>query len=303
MPWWVPLLAVAVGLFLLEFKTSRSDGTLLKVHPYRRLMGIIFPTRNESVVYFDDAVDAEKLLAFLERTKDTLGANMTHAVVAACNIGHYHTPSMNRFVMGRRIYQRKGRAITFSLKRQKLDKKAQLSVVKLQMDDAENFASLCRRMNEKVGVERSGKRTSADLEYAIFNALPRGVLQLARHVVHVLDYYNLLPAFFIEGDGLYTSTVVANLGSIGMPAGYHHLYEWGNASQFVMVGQVEQRAVVRDGAIVQRPILPIRYSYDERVDDGLNARFGIEWVRRVLEDPDRYLGERPLVPAEGSGAS
>ncbi len=37
-------------------------------------------------------------------------------------------------------------------------------------------------------------------------------------------------------------------------------------------------------------MLHIRFTYDERIDDGLNARFGIESVRRVLANPARYFG-------------
>ena len=38
------------------------------------------------------------------------------------------------------------------------------------------------------------------------------------------------------------------------------------------------------------PVLPLRFTYDERIDDGLNARFGMKSVVRVLSDPARWLG-------------
>ena len=57
-----------------------------------------------------------------------------------------------------------------------------------------------------------------------------------------------------------------------------------------MIGQLEERAVVRDGQVVVRRILPVRFSYDERIDDGLTARFGIDAMRRILESPFQELG-------------
>ena len=42
--------------------------------------------------------------------------------------------AMNRFVVGRRLYQRDGVWITFSMKPKKLDKKAKLAAVKMQME-------------------------------------------------------------------------------------------------------------------------------------------------------------------------
>ncbi|MBW1880876.1 MAG: 2-oxo acid dehydrogenase subunit E2, partial [Deltaproteobacteria bacterium] len=145
-------------------------------------------------------------------------------------------------------------------------------------------------VNSNVKVERSGQQTAADKEFALFSAFPRPLLRLSVLAANTLDYFNLLPAFFIEGDAMYTSLFVANLGSLHMGAGYHHLYEWGTCPLFLMVGQVEERPVVRDGKVVVGKVLPLRYSYDERIDDGLNARFGIEAAKRVLENPEMELG-------------
>jgi hypothetical protein len=98
---------------------------------------------------------------------------------------------------------------------------------------------------------------------------------------------------------MYTSIFLANLGSLDMDPGYHHLYEWGNCPLFMMVGRIQDRPVVVDGELVVRKTLHIRWSYDERIDDGLNARFGIESVKRALEDPFVFLG---CLEADGSDA-
>jgi len=283
---------VALALFVLaHFKTSRSDGNLIgKVHPYRRMMPFIMPTRNESVVYFDDYIRAEPLLAYLEQAREEFGANMTHCIVAACNIGVARHPAMNRFVVGKRMYQRKARWFTFAAKRKKKDAKAKLGVVKMEMKDGETFRQLVARINDKIGVERSDKKTGLDKELSLFLLIPRTVLSVLVLVFRYLDHLNLLPAFFIRDDGMYTSVFIANLGSVGMKAGYHHLYEWGTASQFVMMGKVEDQPVVEDGEVVVGKILHLRFSYDERIDDGLTAGNGIKDVHAVLADPRRWLG-------------
>jgi hypothetical protein len=105
-----------------------------------------------------------------------------------------------------------------------------------------------------------------------------------------LDYFNLLPATFIDNDPLYTSAFVANLGSLDMGAGFHHLYEWGTCSAFLMAGRIEERPVVVDGRVVARKTLHARWTYDERVDDGLNARFALESFSRVIENPYEHFG-------------
>jgi len=248
-------------------------------------MQYIMPTRNESVVYFDSYVNAEELLKYLEDAKGRFKVDVTHTVVAAFNIALAMNPRMNQFVVGRRLYERDGRYLTFSMKREQLNKRAKLSVVKLRMLDGETFQQLCERINGNIRVERSGDKTYADKEFDLFLFLPRPLLRGAASFLRTLDYFNLLPASFIENDGMYTSLFIANLGSVGMGPGYHHLYEWGTCPLFAMIGKIEDRAVVVDGKVKAQKSMHIRFSYDERIDDGLTARHGIDSAVAVLENP------------------
>lgn len=292
---WVIAACVFVVWVLLEMKTSRPDGDLLRVHPVRRILLFLMPTRAESIVFFDAAVDATRLEAFLA-SPAAGGAHITHVTVAAANIALAATPKMNRFVAGGRLYQRRGRHLSFSLKRARMDKEAAISTVKLEMRDGETLAELVARIDGGVKEERSGRKTRTDKEIDIFNAMPRPVLRLGVRLFRWLDDHNLLPHAFIHGDPLYTSIFIANLGSLGMGAGYHHLFEYGSCPLFIMIGKVEPRAVVVDGQVVVRPMLPIRFTYDERIEDGLNARFGIDRLVEVLSDPEPVLATGPLWP-------
>lgn len=283
--------ALLVGWVLVNIKTSRSDGELIRrVHPYRRLMAYIMPTRNESAVYFDTFARMDRLLPYIEEARKRFDLDITHCLVAAAGIGLLEVPKMNRFVSGRRLYQRKGRFITFSMKRKQLDREAKLAVVKLEILPGESFPQLCGRINALVHRERSGERTHADREYDLFSLIPRPLLNWAVKLLRWLDYHNLVPPSFIRHDAMYTSMFIANLGSVGMAPGYHHLYEWGNCPLFMMVGRIEERPLVVDGQLVLQKVLPIRWTYDERIDDGLNSRDGIDAVNWALENPEKAFG-------------
>jgi hypothetical protein len=300
---WYIIAGIAAGVLLLvwmllELRTSRPDGTFVKVHPYRRMLMFALPTRNESVVYFDDYIRAEPLLEYLEEAK-SFGANLTHATVAACMVGVSENPRMNQFSVGRRLFRRNNIQISFSMKRQKMNKEARLAAVKMEHKPGETFKGLVERVNGQINVQRSGKKTYTDKEFNLFEVIPRPMLRFAITFLKGLDYYGLLPYSFIENDAMYTSVFVANLGSVGMGAGYHHLYEWGTCPLFVMFGQVDERPVVQDGQVVVGKVLHVRFSYDERIDDGLTARYGIEAVHRALENPRTYLG---CLAADGSDA-
>lgn len=282
--------ASALLFVLLCFKSSRPDGKVEKVHPYRRMVPIIMRSRNESVVYFDTEIRTEKLEEYLSKAKEAFGANVTHLAVAGASIALMHTPTLNRFIAGRRVYRRKGRWITFSMKRQKKNRAAKLGVVKLEMDDSQTFRQLVERINGKINHERSGKKTSMDKELALFGLVPTVVLRVLFKAFLALDYFGLLPGWFMRDDGMFTSVFIANLGSIGMKPGYHHLYEWGNAPIFLMFGAIEDRVIVEDGAMTPARILPIRVSYDERIDDGMTAQAGMDILGKVLGDPERWFG-------------
>lgn len=292
---WITLAIIGLLWLAVQFKTGRPDGTLLRPHPIRRIMFFVMKGRNESVVYFDKKIDARPLLAYLEQARPALGANITHCIVAAADIGIAANPRLNRFVAGKRLYQRKGRSMTFSMKRKSLRTdgvhREKLATVKLHTESPRTFAELVREINEKIGVNRSGEKTYEDKEFALFDALPRPLMELATVLVFWLDRNNLLPGFFIESDGMFTSMFIANLGSLGMDPAYHHLYEYGNCPLFCMVGQVtDEISIDESGAVEAIPTLHLRYSFDERIEDGLNARYGIDAMCRVLSDPARWLG-------------
>lgn len=290
---WIMVGAAAAWL-LLQLKTGRPDGDLVRTHPFRRIMFYIMRKRNESVVFFDEKIDARPLLAYLDKARPTLGANITHCVVAAGEIGLAANPRLNRFVSGKRLYQRRGRHLTFSMKRRSLTAdgvhREKLATVKMETSKPRTFAELVREINAEITVNRSGEKTYADKEFALFAALPRPVFEAAAALLRFLDRNNVLPGFFIETDPLYTSMFVANLGSIGMDPGFHHLYEYGNCPLFCMVGRVKDELRLEDGVVVAVPTLHLRYSYDERIEDGLSGRNGIRAMVRVLQDPERWLG-------------
>lgn len=286
----------------LEIPQLRSDGELVKgMHPYRKLMPYIMPGRNESVCYYDDYIRTDALLDYIERARIAYGmdVNITHLLVAAARETLAQNPTMNQFISGNRLYRRKNVDVTFSMKRKKLNKKAKLSAVKLRMNEQEEtLQQLVERINSHIHIERSGRKTSVDQELDILSLLPRRLMNGVVSAVSWLDYNNILPKVFMEQDGFYTGMFIANLGSLGMRPAFHHLYEYGNCPLFLMVGRIEERPMVRDGVVVAENIMHIRWSYDERIDDGLSSNYGMATFRETLENPAAVFGELPALPVK-----
>jgi pyruvate dehydrogenase E2 component (dihydrolipoamide acetyltransferase) len=95
------------------------------------------------------------------------------------------------------------------------------------------------------------------------------------------------------GTGTFT---VSNLGSFGIRAGTPVVNP--PEAMLVFVGAVEDRPVVRNGAIEVRPVMTLSIAYDHRVADGAAAARVTARVRELLESPAAWA-ETP----EATGAA
>jgi 2-oxoglutarate dehydrogenase E2 component (dihydrolipoamide succinyltransferase) len=66
-----------------------------------------------------------------------------------------------------------------------------------------------------------------------------------------------------------------------------------NAPQSGILGmhRIEERAVVKNGQIVARPMMNLALTYDHRIVDGKDAVTFLVRVKECLEDPQRFLLE------------
>ena len=80
---------------------------------------------------------------------------------------------------------------------------------------------------------------------------------------------------------------ISNVGPAGGWFGTSLLH--GPEAAILGVGKIEDKAVVRDGQIVARPVIPISLTFDHRVIDGDEALAFVQTLRHYLEDDPRSL--------------
>jgi hypothetical protein len=257
----------------------RRDGTLAKVPPYRRMMPFLMRGRNEAVVYFEQRLDMTRAAPWLEEWNRTTGAHATvfHLVLHALARVLHERPHLNRFVVGRRIYDRRGVFMTFAAKKAMRDD-APIATVKRGFAADESFAAMVAALTTDIRVAKSDAISKVDKELSIFLRLPGFLLAFSIGFLRWLDSHGLAPRAIIGDDPMYTSAFVANLGSLGIDAAFHHLYEYGNCPLFCTVGRLDGGSLL------------LRYSYDERVEDGFYAASAIAKVRTWIEDPAAWIG-------------
>ncbi len=253
----------------------RPDADLVRDVPAtRRIMPFIMRSRNESAVYFEQRLDVSRALAWLDefRARTGLRATLFHLLVWAAARTLHERPRLNRFVAGGRLWQRRGIWIAFSAKKSMSDD-APIVAIKREIDPAASFEDVVRALAATVEEGKSDRRSATDKELSLLLSLPGWALKLLVRLQRRLDHWGLLPAAFYRNDPLYASVFIANLGSVGLEACWHHLYEYGNIPIFLVVGRVENGRVL------------LRYTFDERIEDGLYCARALELLRRRVEDP------------------
>lgn len=270
----------------------RSDGDLVRdAAPLRRVMPLLMRGRNEAAVYFEQKVDVARAKAFLDEFRARTGkkATLLHLLLFGIARVLHERPRLNRFAAGGRLWQRRGIWLSFSAKRAKSDDGA-LITVKREIDPRWSFEELVARVDGDIREGRE-KTTSTETELRLLFLLPTVVVSLLMRLLRRLDDWGLLPAFFLRSDPLYASAFVASLGSLGMDAAYHHLYEYGTIPVFCVAGAAKPEvAVGEDGAVVVKELVTLRYTFDERVEDGLYCLRSLDRMREILEDPAAFAG-------------
>jgi len=78
---------------------------------------------------------------------------------------------------------------------------------------------------------------------------------------------------------------VTAVGMFGITLAYAPLVTFSKCPLLVLAGAVEDRAVVRDGQVVVRPMCTLTATLDHRVMDGYLAGVLAREMKRLLEEP------------------
>jgi len=252
--------------------------------------------RNESVFYFDENVQLPKADAWLRAfnvAHPGMSADIFHLALWAVRDCMVRWPTMNRFVMGGRLYQRREITFTYAVKRRLKDTGsggADMATVKRTFPPDEAFEDLVAAIADQTRQERFGGPTHTDRELRVILKLPGVLRRVFVGAMRVLDAYGVLPRKWIDGDPMYTSAFLAHMASFGMPAGYHHLYEYGTAGVFVVLGRPTTDPGSPTSGPDRRRTMRVTFSFDERTEDGMIAWRSIQHFKRILEDPGAVAG-------------
>ncbi len=281
---------------------DRPDGRWIKGTGMQTIMGNILPNRTDCEVCCRDVIDATELVKFLEKRNaehPEYKTTVFHCALLVIARIIKERPFLNRFIQGRRMYERHEISLSFVAKRRFADgaEEALLVVVPKEDDTIDSFS---RYIVGDVKETRKSEHSTGGVD-AIMDTLaklPRPILMLVIKVIRILDFWGKLPHDIWETDPNYTTVLASNLGSIQCPSVYHHLNNYGTNSIMITIGTLhKEELLMEDGHRELRDVIDISATLDERIADGFYFARSLKLVKHVFAHPE--LLDRPLSEPSG----
>ncbi len=262
----------------------RPDATQVReLSAMRRFMPYVSPRRNDSVFHLAQEIDVEAALEFIEKKNRERPPDrpitLFHLFLRSGAQALRLRPGVNRFVKGGKLWQRDGEWLTFSAK-VRIEDGAPLVTIKRKFEPTtESLDEMVAGIYGLIRPARAGKKSTSDKEMSLLLRLPGFVIRGLLRLLRFADHFGAVPRSMIDADPLYTSCFVANLGSVGHDAGFHHLWEHGTCSLFGVIGKVRRG----EGG---RRVVTLCWTYDERIEDGLYSYITIAGIKDRIEHPE-----------------
>lgn len=218
----------------------------------------------------------------IEKRRAGLSTSAMTLILAAYLRALGQFPALNRFVVNKRIYSRKGVWVGMVVQRAR---DAQETFSKFQFDLHDTLFDVNRRVEAYVTANRSENANELDAlmpKLLKFSWLLPPVIALLRFA----DQRGWLPRAIIEASPFHCSMVMSNLASIRTNHIHHHIYDFGTVGQIVTIGLTENIPYEVGGEIKLDKTIPLGIVCDERLCSGQDyARF-FATVKHYLANPE-----------------
>lgn len=292
-------------VYVVSMFKKRSDGDYLgDISPHTRIVPFIMPSRVGGTIFSEQEIDITDTLSFLRnfnrqqvvknKAKVTFFQLFTTAAVRTIVL----KPKLNRFTIGYRMWQRNYIGINFIAKKQLTEDAEEIWVFGnySPLTTLENIAdTFKKRLREAT---RGAGNNSENLNITLLK-FPRFIIRFLFWLIRKLDSWNMMPRFLMRGSPFHGSVCITNVGSVGVEAPYHHLYDFGTCGLFISLGIVrrEWRPDSR-GKMRQRDVVKVVYAFDDRICDGMYSGRAIMLLKDLVEKPEALLKPPTLSKAD-----
>ena len=278
---------------------DRYDGRLVRTAPpMSKLMPYLMKVRADSQNQFEDKIDISNIEKYLAEKKKEGYTDMglLHVILAAYVRVVCERPAINRFIAGQKIYHRDKIECLMTIKKDMtldgLD-----TCIKVEFDPRDNIYNVYKKFQKAV-IE--AKNQDGDFESVIGKLvkIPGLMLRSAIGILRFMDYFGILPKALHKISPFHGSMIITSMGSLGIPAIYHHLYDFGHLPLFLSYGKMFNKEVTTwDDEKEKHHFVTFRVVTDERICDGFYYASAFKQMMRYLNHPE-VLDEIPETVVE-----
>ena len=249
---------------------DRRDGRWVRdVTGLQCVMTNLMPNRTDCEVCLSDKFDVTELVKYLDEKNAShpdYKTTLFHCILVAVARMIRERNYLNRFIQGRRTYERDEITLSFVAKRRFADG-ADEALMVLNAKDDDTLDTVSRRIVGDIRETRKSEHSTGGIDSAVdaFAKIPRLLLMFAIRVIRWLDFWGLVPRALTDGDPNYTTVLLSNLGSI-----------------------------MEDGTKQVRDVVDFCATLDERIADGFYFARSLKLIRHIFAHPemlDKPIGE------------
>lgn len=269
---------------------DRTDGRRIRSTPPIDQIGpYIMVNRTGAQNLFSESVEITEMERYVRRKRKEGMTNfgMTHVIIAAYVRTVAKYPALNRFVAGQKVYSR-GEDIALSMTvKKELSASAPDTVIKVHLNPRDTIDDVYNKFNAQVEEAKNTPLDSnVDNTAGVLTLIPGVFLKFVVWLLKVLDYFGQIPAFLLEVSPFHGSAYFTSMGSLGIRPVYHHLYDFGTIPVFCAFGRKRHTEEIKNGEIVERKYLDLKFNLDERICDGYYYAAVIKHFIRILSHPE-----------------
>ena len=260
--------------------------------PMDMVSPFIMPTRIGASNTFYASVDIGKCEELIKqkRAEGLKKFGMIHIFMAAYIRVISQLPGVNRFIRGQRLYARNSIDICMTIKKE-LKLNAPETVVKINAQPTDTLETVYNRLYSVViENKQDGEQNNMDAAAKFLVCLPGIFLRGVVNILTFFDYFGLLPRFLTNLSPFHGSMFITNMGSLGMPPIFHHLYNFGNLPVFIAMGAKRTEYTVnKNGEVEKKRMIDFSVVCDERICDGHYYATAFKLLKKMIENPEKLL--------------
>ena len=267
---------------------DRKDGRRLRtLHPMSYVTPYIMKVRADAQNHFEDVIDITNIEHYLDKKRREGYTDMTllHVLIAGYLRVVAERPGLNRFIAGQKIFARNKIECVMTIKKE-LTLESPDTCIKVEFDPRDNIYNVYKKF-QKTAIAAVNETTDFDNTAKILIKLPGLLLRGAVALLRFLDYIGCLPKALLNVSPFHGSMIITSMGSLGIPAIYHHLYDFGNLPIFISYGSIfSADAIKRDGTRERHHFVTMKVVTDERICDGYYYASAFKRLKRYLQHPE-----------------